>query len=66
MKFKACLALMRDGQPMRYFPISAKGSEHVSLAVVEDLEPDTKLEVFIAAPSGTQGSLAIDVGLLEI
>jgi hypothetical protein len=61
-----CLVLMRSGQPMRYFPIPAKGAEHVSLAVVEDLEPDTKLEVFIGAPTGTQGSLVIDVGLLEI
>jgi hypothetical protein len=60
------MVLMRDGQPMRYFPIAAKGSEHVPLAVVEDLEPDTKLEVFIGAPAGGQGSLVIDVGLLEI
>jgi hypothetical protein len=55
------LALMRDGLPMRYFPIAAKGAEHVPLAVVED-----KLEVFFAAPSGAQGSLVIDIGLLEI
>ncbi|HXQ08062.1 MAG TPA: molybdopterin oxidoreductase [Bradyrhizobium sp.] len=61
-----CLVLMRAGQPMRYFPIAAKGAEHVSLAVVEDLEPDTKIEVFLGAPAGTQGSLVIDVGLLEI
>ena len=61
-----CLVLMRAGQPMRYFPIPAKGAEHVPLAVVEDLEPDTKIEVFIGAPAGTQGSLVIDVGLLEV
>jgi hypothetical protein len=61
-----CVVLMRDGQPMRYFPISAKGAEHVSLAVVEDLTPDTKLDVFIAAPQGLQGTLVIDIGLLEI
>lgn len=60
------LVLMRAGQPMRYFPVEAKGSEHVPLAVVEDLEPDTKLEVFMAAPAGVQGSLVIDIGLLEI
>jgi hypothetical protein len=61
-----CLVLMRAGQPMRYFPIAAKGTEHVPLAVVEDLEPDTKIEVFIGAPGGTQGTLVIDIGLLEI
>jgi hypothetical protein len=60
------LVLMRDGVPMRYFPIAAKGSEHVPLAVVEDIFPETRLEVFFAAPAGAQGSLVIDVGLLEI
>ena len=60
------LALMRDGVPMRYFPLSAKGAEHVSLAVVEDLEPDTRIEVFFAAQPATTGSLIIDIGLLEI
>jgi hypothetical protein len=61
-----CIALMRDGVPMRYFPIGAKGAEHVQLAVVEDIFPETRLDVFFAAPTGVQGSLVIDVGLLEI
>lgn len=60
------LTLMRDGVPMRYFPLSARGAEHVSLAVVEDLEPDTRIEVFFAAPPGAAGSLVIDIGLLEV
>lgn len=60
------LVLMRDGQPMRYFPIAAKGAEHVPLAVVEDIFPETRLEVFFAAPSGAQGTLVIDIGMLEI
>jgi hypothetical protein len=60
------VVLMRAGQPMRYFPVAAKGAEHVPLAVVEDLEPDTKIEVFIGAPTGALGSLVIDIGLLEI
>jgi hypothetical protein len=60
------LVLMRDGEAMRYFPIAAKGSEHVSLAVVEDLEPETRIEVFFAAGPGTDGTLVIDIGLLEI
>ena len=61
-----CVVLMRDGQPMRYFPIAAKGAEHVPLAVVEDLSPDTKLDVFICAPQGVQGTVVVDIGLLEI
>jgi len=60
------LVLMRDGVPMRYFPLAAKGAEHVSLAVVEDLAPDTRIEVFFAAPAGTQGWFVVDIGLLEI
>jgi hypothetical protein len=60
------LALMRDGTPMRYFPVGAKAVQHIQLAVVEDIFPETKLELFFAAPEGAQGVLVIDVGLLEI
>ena len=61
-----CLTLMRDGRPMRMFPVGAKAAEHVPLVVVEDLQPDTKLEVFVAAPQGTAGHVVLDIGLLEI
>jgi hypothetical protein len=60
------VVLMRDGKPMRYFPLGAKSSEHVSLAVVEDLFPETRLDVLLAAPVAVRGSLVIDIGLLEI
>jgi hypothetical protein len=62
----AFLTLMRDGVPMRYFPSAARGAEHVSLAVVEALEPETRIEVFFAAPPDAHGSFVIDIGLLEI
>ncbi len=62
----AYLVLMRDGVPMRYFPIAAKGSEHVSLAVVEDIEPESRLEVFFAAAFDAHGWLVLDIGLLEV
>jgi hypothetical protein len=58
--------LHRDGKPMRYFPVAAKGAIHVSLRVVEDLNPDTKIEVLLGAPEGVIGSLLLDVGLVEI
>ncbi len=58
--------LMRDGAPMRYFAIGAKAGTHVPLAVVEDLQPETKIEIFLGAPSGASGSVMIDVGLVEI
>jgi hypothetical protein len=60
------LVLLRDGKIMRYFPIGAKSSQHVSLVVVEDISPDTKLEVLLAAPAGAAGHLVVDIGLHEI
>ena len=60
------LTLMRDGAPMRYFPIAMKGATHVSLRVVEDLLSDTVIEVFLGAPQGLSGTVVVDVGLVEI
>ena len=57
---------MRDNKPMRYFAVGAKDGIHVPLAVVEDLEPDTKVDVFLAAPVGTAGFVMIDIGLMEV
>ena len=39
---------------------------HVSLAVVEDLLPDTKIEVLIAAPEDVAGTIVLDIGFMEI
>jgi hypothetical protein len=60
------VALMRDGKVMRYFPIGAKASVHVPLAVVEDIFPESKIEAFFAAPKGVSGLLVLDIGLLEL
>jgi hypothetical protein len=60
------LALMREGKVMRYFPIGAKASVHVPLAVVEDVFPETKLELWLGAAKGCSGTLVLDVGLMEI
>jgi hypothetical protein len=59
------VVLMRDGAPMRYFPIAAKGSTHVSLRVVEDLLGDTVLELFLAAAEDVSGTVVVDVGMVE-
>jgi len=58
--------LKRNGKPMRYFPVGAKAASHVELAVIEDLEPGTALEVLIAAPEKVFASLMLDIGLVEI
>lgn len=60
------VVLYRDGMPMRYFPIAAKGATHVALRVVEDLLGDTVLELFVAAPAGCSGTVVVDLGLVEI
>jgi hypothetical protein len=61
-----CVVLMRDGTPMRYFPIGAKDTTHVALRVVEDLLADTRIELHVAAPDGLAGTLVVDLGLVEI
>ncbi len=58
--------LTRGGKPFRSFPVGAKGSIHVSLAVVEDLEPDVSLDVVVAAPEGVSGHVVLDIGFMEI
>ena len=60
------VTLMKDGKPFRLFPMGAKGTVHVPLAVVEDLMPESKLEVFVAAPAGVSGEIVLDIGLIEI
>jgi hypothetical protein len=60
------IALMQNGRTMRIFPVGAKAATHVPLAVVEDLEPDTRIEVFAGAPGGITGTLVVDIGLIEI
>jgi len=61
-----CLILMRDGQPMRYFPVGARGEVHVPLRVVEDLDSGTSVELHLAAPVGVSGSIVVDLGLVEV
>ena len=60
------IMLMREGKPMRTFPMSAKGGAHIPLVVVEDLQPDTKVDVYVAAPAGVSGQIVLDIGLMEI
>lgn len=58
------VVIMRDGEPMRYFPIAANGATHVPLRIVDDLLAETKIEVFVGAEGS--GQLIVDLGLVEI
>jgi assimilatory nitrate reductase catalytic subunit len=60
------LLLVRDGEPMRWFPIGAKGDCHVPLRVVEDLDGGTLVELHAAAPLGVTGEVVVDLGLVEV
>jgi hypothetical protein len=60
------LVLTRSGKPMRYFPVGAKGSVHVPLAVLEDLAPGSAIEVLVGAPPGMNSWVVLDVGFMEI
>jgi hypothetical protein len=60
------LVLTRNGKAMRYFPVGAKAAIHVPLAVVEDLNPEDKIEILIAAPAALKSSVVIDAGFIEI
>lgn len=59
------VALVRDGQVMRLFPIGARSDVHVPLRVVEDVDGGSVLTLTIAAPAGTAGSVVVDLGLVE-
>ncbi|WP_433832033.1 molybdopterin oxidoreductase [Actinoplanes sp. CA-015351] len=61
-----CVVLVRDGEPMRYFPVGAKGDVHVPLRVLEDLPGGTTVELWLAAPAGVSGTAIVDLGLVEI
>lgn len=58
--------LVRDGEPVRWFPIGARGDVHVPLRVVEDLPGGCVVELHAAAPEGVTGELVVDLGLVEV
>jgi hypothetical protein len=61
-----CVTLTRDGRVMRHFPVGAKSAIHVPLAVVEDVFPESKLGLLLAAPKGAAGQAVVDVGIIEV
>jgi hypothetical protein len=59
------LQLTRNKKPMRLFPIGAKSAIHVTLAIVEEIGPETELEIHVGAAINTSGFLVLDMGLNE-
>lgn len=60
------VSLLRDAKPFRFFPIGSKGAIHVPLAIVEDIHPESDIELGVGAPEGVEGLVMVDLGLLEI
>ncbi|HKQ68316.1 MAG TPA: molybdopterin oxidoreductase [Polyangiaceae bacterium] len=60
------LVLSKNQRPMRYFPVGARSSVHVELAITEDIDPESRLDLGVAAPEGVSGMVVVDVGLVEI
>ena len=58
--------LVRDGVPMRWFPIGARGAVHVALRVVEDLDAGSAVTLEVAAPEGCAGTVVVDLGMVEV
>ena len=61
-----CVVLVRDGRPMRLFPIGARQAIHVPLRVTEDLMSATTIEIHLSAPEAVTGTVVIDVGIIEL
>jgi hypothetical protein len=60
------VALTKNGKILRFFPLGAKASLHVPLAVVEDIFPETKIDVLIGAARGVAGAVVLDIGFVEV
>lgn len=50
-----------NGATKRYFPVGAKGTTPVPLAVVEDLSPESRIEIPVAVPSLPVGARIMEV-----
>jgi assimilatory nitrate reductase catalytic subunit len=59
------LALCVNSRPVRYFPVGPKADFHVPLSITETYPVGAKIEIGFAAPRGLNGSVVVDVGILE-
>lgn len=59
------VVLLRDGAPMRWFPMGAKGDVNVPLRVVEDIDGGSRIELGLFAPVGVSGAVVVDLGMVE-
>jgi hypothetical protein len=60
------LLLTCDQKPMRYFPVGAQAGMNIQLFVIEDILPESEIEILIGAPAGLKGMAMVDFGLMEV
>lgn len=58
------VSLTCDGRTMRMFPMGAQAAVNIPLRVVEDVDPDSTLELVFAAPAGCVGEMVVDFGMV--
>ena len=58
------ITLLQNGKVMRYIPVAAGSATHVPLAIVDELRPETDVEVSVASEGS--GTLILDIGILEV
>jgi hypothetical protein len=61
-----CLRLACGEETHRLFPIGAKSSVHVQLAISYELEAETAITLEISAPESAEGCVIVDIGLMEL
>jgi assimilatory nitrate reductase catalytic subunit len=59
------ITVTRDGAPIRFFPLGAKTSADVPLAVQEDAFSESQFELLATAPDGLVGVVVLDLGIVE-
>jgi len=60
------VALLADGEPIRYLPVGPKSDIHVPLAIVDPHPAGQVLTVGFAAPRGLSGTIILDIGIAEV
>ncbi|GAA2048777.1 molybdopterin oxidoreductase [Williamsia deligens] len=58
------VSLTCDGEVMRMFPMGARASVNIPLRVVQDVDPDSVLDLVFAAPDGCSGEMVVDFGMV--
>lgn len=59
------LSVVGNGKVRRYLPIGPQDGMHVELAIKDDMDAGTRLELHLAAGAGVLGTVVVDVGFLE-